>query len=443
MAPLLRLLCRAILTLRRPRRWLHRRLTPVGWALAVGMAACLGTNNPEQTMGMSVFFLLAAVFACALALAPFFRPRAAAERRPPRLVTAGEPFTVRVRVANRGRRPLAGLAYVEDLREPAPTARACAEAVRTALRERGGAIPWPRGARSAPVALPDLPAGAAAEITVTVTAWRRGALTLAGGVLTRADPLGVFRACCRLPAPHTVLVMPRRHPLPRLDLPGSAQHQQGGVALAAGVGESEEFTALRDYRRGDPLKHVHWRSTARTGTLVVKEYQDEHFTRHGLVLDTACGPEGDHLFEEAVAVAASFACTVPDQDSLLDLLLVGQQAVCITSGRGVGHAEQMLEALAAVRPCRDPGLERLEALVDRHRPQLSGCVLVLLAWDPPRRALVRRLREQGLPLLVLVLVPAGGADLIAAGLPEERPQRLVALEAGRVAQGLAALGERP
>ena len=97
--------------------------------------------------------------------------------------------------------------------------------------------------------------------------------------------------------------------------------------MAAGVGESEEFVALREYRRGDSLRRVHWRSAARRGELIVKEYQDEYFVRHALVLDTFCEASRDALFEEAVAVAASFACTVPDQDSLLDLLFVGPKTV--------------------------------------------------------------------------------------------------------------------
>ena len=43
---------------------------------------------------------------------------------------------------------------------------------------------------------------------------------------------------------------------------------------------------MRDYRPGDPLRRIHWKSWAKTGRPVVKEYQDEFFVRHGLILDT-------------------------------------------------------------------------------------------------------------------------------------------------------------
>ena len=80
--------------------------------------------------------------------------------------------------------------------------------------------------------------------------------------------------------------------------------------------------SLRDYRPGDPLRRVHWRSYAKTGEPVVKEFQDEYFTRHALILDTFAVPGGDEAFEEAVSVAASFACTLLTQESLLDLLFL-------------------------------------------------------------------------------------------------------------------------
>jgi len=278
------------------------------------------------------------------------------------------------------------------------------------------------------------------EVKVEIVAYRRGPLILQGGLLARTDPFGLVRSYCRVKSPQTVLVLPRRYPLPPLTLPGQSHYQRGGVALAAGVGESEEFVALREYRRGDSLRRVHWRSAARLGELVVKEFQDEYFVRHALVLDTFCEASQDGLFEEAVAVAASFACTVPDQESLLDLMFVGPSTVCVTSGRGVGHAQQMLEVLAAVRPFREPRFDELEALVMEHGQSLSGCLLVLMDWDEPRRALVRRLKSMRLPTLVMVMVPRGAKDTFDLGLPEDQPDRLLVLESGHVREGLQRLG---
>jgi uncharacterized protein (DUF58 family) len=202
------------------------------------------------------------------------------------------------------------------------------------------------------------------------------------------------------------------------------------------VGESEEFVALRDYRAGDPLRHVHWRSSARTGRLVVKEFEDEFFVRHALVLDTFAAFAQAAAFEDAVSLAASFACTVDTQESLLDLMFVGPQAVCFTTGRGVGHAEQALEILAGVQPCREKAFASLQALVLEHAAALSGCVCIFLEWDAARRELARRLTALGLPLLVLVVTDAEN-DRQIAGTPEaDRPASFLVLETGKIEAGL-------
>ena len=152
---------------------------------------------------------------------------------------------------------------------------------------------------------------------------------------------------------------------------------------------------MRDYRPGDPIRRIHWRTWARTGKPVVKEYQDEYFVRHALALDTFL-PAGGPRLEEAVSVAASFACSVLTQDSLLDLLFVGAEAYCFTAGRGLGGPDRMLEVLACVEPCRDKPFEALAHSVLRRRASLSGCICVLVDIDEPRREFLRRMAAVGL-----------------------------------------------
>lgn len=185
---------------------------------------------------------------------------------------------------------------------------------------------------------------------------------------------------------------------------------------------------MRDYRPGDPLRKIHWRSWARTGRPIVKEYQDEYFVRHALALDTF-GPEGP-VFEEAVSVAASFAAGVATQDSLLDLLFVGSKTYCFTAGRGLGSPDSLLEVLSCVEPCRDKTFEEFRHALLRRSSSISGCVCVLLGFDEERRALVRSLRSIGLPVLALVVV---GPD----APPFEEGGGVVRIETGRAAEGLA------
>jgi uncharacterized protein (DUF58 family) len=260
-------------------------------------------------------------------------------------------------------------------------------------------------------------------------AYRRGTLKLEGASVARADPLGLVRSLARVRLPDKVVVLPRRYNLPQIVLPGARRYQHGGVALASSVGDSEEFMSLRDYRPGDPLQRIHWKSYARSGKPVVKEYQDEFFERHALALDTFTG-RGDAAFEEAVSLAASFACTLDTQESLLDLVFVGSESYCYTAGRGQMQPGSLVEILAGVRPAAGQPFRRLHDAVLARRAALSGCILILLAWDEPRQALVRALQQCGVPLKVL---------LVSGQKIEAAPGWLRVLVPGSIQDGLAGL----
>ncbi len=425
-----------------------RRFTPAGGFVLAGLflAASL-TSNPEQTVAYRAFTATVALLLVALAFSPFFQVRLELQRRLPRFATLGEPLRYRVLLTNQTDQPESELDYLEDFGGDGLSYEEFAHRLRPGRARRSfrmtTSLPPSQSATAAPRSLPRLPSRGRVEVAVEILPTRRGPLHFTGAWVGRRDPLGLFRSLRRLRQPGTVLVLPRRYPVPLLALPGQTRYQQGGVNFASGVGESEEFVALREYRHGDSLRRVHWRASARLGRPVVREYQDEFFVRHALVLDTFCDVYRDHLFEEAVTVATSFACTVPDQDSLLDLLFVGPQTVCVTTGRGVGHPEQMLEVLACARPCREERFAHLEELVIRHSARVSGCVLVLLEWDEPRRGLVRKLKAQQIPVWVLQLVEPGEASMSPIGSPIEQPDRFARLEAGRVAEGLRELSEAP
>jgi uncharacterized protein (DUF58 family) len=172
------------------------------------------------------------------------------------------------------------------------------------------------------------------------------------------------------------------------------------------------------------------------GRPIVKEYQDEFFVRHALVLDTFGRTGSPAVFEEAVSVAASFAVAIPSQDSLLDLMFVGPEAYRFTAGRGLAHADRMLEVLAGVEPCVGKPFSALRnAVLERHG-ELSGAICVLLDWDAERRAFVDALRGAGVPTLTLVITPAATAPPPQDGDPGLGPHRLIV---GQISEGLARL----
>ena len=425
-----------------------RRLTRPGmavlaaWFVTVVMSPDTDNNVAYQAMvPMSVLLVVCAVWGS------FFRGKFRVERRLPRFGTAGVPFRYRVVIQNLGRRRQAGLTILEVFERSLPdyaewaALQAANERKNPSFRIRRRRRPVMEftPARAGEAVVPAAQPGETVEAEVELTPLRRGPLHFKAIGIACTDPIGLMRSFINVPAVQAPLILPRRYAIPPVALPGTVKYQEGGVAFASNVGQSEEFVSLRDYRAGDPLRHIHWRTWARIGKPVVKEFEDEFFVRHALVLDTFTALDPSELFEEAVSVAASFACTVATQESLLDLLFVGPESYCFTAGRGVSQGDHMLEILASVRACREERFADLERLVIDHAPGVSGCICVLLSWDDQRQEFIRKLRMLGVPVLVLLLVEEEDKRVYDAGPMSAEPGRFHVLRLGDVERSLGTL----
>jgi uncharacterized protein (DUF58 family) len=440
-----RLLYRALRGASALDHWLRERLTLAGWLVLGAAGACAAAGlDTNQTVTYRAFTFLAALLALAWAASLTFRARLEAQRELPRYATAGEPFHYRVALANRGRRALEGATLRENFSDPRPGYAEWRRTPEPGEERRNwwdrtvGYFRWrwlierriPRAAAES--ALPALAPGERQWLRLAFTPRRRGRIEIDGLTVGRADPLGLVRGLARLPAPARVIALPRRYRLPHLALPGRRRFQPGGVSLAASIGDSEEFLALRDYRPGDPLHRIHWKSFARTGKPIVKDYQDEFFERHALVLDTASDAGEDACFEDAVAIAASFVYTLDTHECLLDLLFVADAVRTYTAGRGQLQAEHLLATLAAVAPSPAAEFEALARAVVTRGPELSSLILILLSWDAARETLIARLRAHGAEVRAMLVCPQGKA-------PPAAPRWLRVLHPGAIEQGLAGL----
>ena len=429
---------------------IRRRLSP-GGLLVFGAMIAIGAFGVDTnfTMAYQAFSLLACLLLVSLVWAIAARAKFSGERSLPRYGTAGVPMPYRIRVKNLTRRAQRSLVLLESLGDPRPTLAQYVDTPEPGEHARNwfdrmcGYYRWSwllrrnLGVQSRDLSLPQLLPGADLTLQHQLLPQRRGILRLPHMVVAWPDPFGLCRSLYRIPCPQSVTILPKRYPISPLLLPGKQQYQPRGISLASNIGQSEEFIALRDYRPGDPRRHVYWRATAKLNKPVIKEFQDEFFVRHALVLDTFCDRGETEAFEEAVSVAASFTCTIPEQESLLDLLFVGAKAYCFTSGRGVSHTEHLLEVLASVAPAPEQSFTTLHDMVIRHAESVTGCICVFLAWDEARQRLVEQLRMMDMPLLVLV-VAEPGADL-DLGPMRARPEQFRVLEVGKVREALAKL----
>lgn len=172
-------------------------------------------------------------------------------------------------------------------------------------RSRTGVIELPVGAGAAQFVVPPL-AGKAEWSEVFAVATRRREVIVVGPARSvRADALGLLRRTRVWTRPNLLHVHPRTVRVP-FDATGF-QADVEGVTTAKLSSSDVSFHALRDYVPGDDRRHVHWATSARTGRLVVRQYEETRRSHHVILLDTVRSHWSGEDFEVGVSVAASLA----------------------------------------------------------------------------------------------------------------------------------------
>jgi uncharacterized protein (DUF58 family) len=245
------------------------------------------------------------------------------------------------------------------------------------------------------LACPALLRGERAVVETTRRAHLRGVHVGGPVQLSTTAPLGFVRSRCALRVPGSITVVPRAVDLPRLTALEETRSASHGIEGGARAGAGLDYIGVRDYRPGDAVRAVHWRSVARTGRLIVREFEDEAHTAIALVLagDDA-GEPPDSAFEALVTAAASIARVASGRGHRVDL---------IRPGAHLRDAGGGLEWLAAATPTDAP----LTPLVDRAVGATGrGGAIVLLTPTTGRAAgdvanAVRRARNASCRVLVV------------------------------------------
>lgn len=274
-----------------------------------------------------------------------------------------------------------------------------------ATRVRGPFLPWDGAWTSDRPPELVLAGGEPKTTTMKARFLARGLHHLDPFTAAAVTPLGLACGPRRESDGAKLYVVPRIANVTRLPLAIATKHQPGGVALASKAGESMDLLGVRPYRAGDPVRDLHARTWARTGIPAVREYQQEYFTRVGVILDT--GFDDSETLESAIELAAGIIACLSRGEALIDVLVVGDVVHELTVGRSLGYLDQALELLSAVE--RGPPL-RADALVQRLEPHLAqlSTVFAIVSRRPDRRSdpsheLERRLRDHGLACTTIAL----------------------------------------
>ena len=251
-------------------------LTAAGWTvLVLGIVSYIG----GWRLGWTELMVVAA--GCLLVLAvgvPFVVGRLALEVErtlEPDRVTVGDRAVAVMRVTNPRRTPIASRTIEEQV-----------------------------SGRPVRLDIPPLGAGRSTDAVYTLPTARRGVVQVGPALIVKSDLLHLMRREIEQTGIQTLWVHPRVAALAPLPV-GFAKDLEGPTSDASPAGDVA-FHALREYELGDDHRHIHWMSTARTGTLMVRHYVDNRRPSITAVVDTDLASYvSDDEFDLALEIAAS------------------------------------------------------------------------------------------------------------------------------------------
>lgn len=323
------------------------QLTRRGWSI-VGAAAGLGVGS----------FLLGAVELLALALAALALLAGGAiwlgcSRAPDLVITrrvrparlqVGAEGRIDLTVENRGRRATPLLTATDWFDE---------------------------GRRAARFLVPPLAGDAVARAAYRIPTRQRGRYQVGPLVVRGTDPFGFTRRSLAEVAETEVLVRPRVHDLvPPVAVGSRVTGDTEAVAARAMVSDlGDEFLTLRDYELGDDLRRVHWRSTARTGELMIRQDEARWRSQAAVVLDVH--PEGHDAesFEVAVEATASVVARLVRLQRRVEVIT----SAGVILGTGGDPRHDVIDRLATV--ATDPS-DRLATVLEQLRAHRRADLVV-------------------------------------------------------------------
>ncbi len=239
--------------------------------------------------------------------------------------------------------------------------------------------------------------GAPTRVRTTIRPARRGRLRLEGVLASSRYPLGVARSQRRLLAPVGMLVHPaegRPTAYLRQQLRGRDTVESARTQYTRG---DDQFHGVQEFREGDDPRRIHWRSTARAGTLIRTDWRRDEGEAHLLVLGNVHGegPRATAHFERAVSVTATLWREMVRAGRPGQLVISPDLPVIDAQRSGALRAGLDLLAELPVRDARD-----LAAAVRRARrtPGRSSLILVAAGSADPAR---KRLQTAAGEVLVL------------------------------------------
>ncbi len=237
----------------------------------------------------------------------------------------------------------------------------------------------------------------------------RGVYRLGPTTIVVSDPLGWFRLRKTVAIEQELKVYPRFGDYGVDERCGDTTSLLSDMIHRAAIGESLEFATVRDYRPGDPLRHVHWPLTAHRGFPVVREFARTSRGDLTLYLDlyqrSVLGIGRGSSLEQSVKITAALGASALRRGYRVATIAWGPTRRSLPLVRGAGQLQVLLDLLVTVKP---NGEVPLDEVLERTRAEIPTGGTVVVPISPYLRtskAFERRLvalRRSGCRVVAVV-----------------------------------------
>ena len=237
---------------------------------------------------------------------------------------------------------------------------------------------------------------------------RRGLYTIGPVRVSSSDLFGLFRRSRTFGEQHNVLVYPRAVELPRFWAPPAMLPGESRVRRPA-YSVTPNAASVRTYQPGDAFNRIHWRSTARTGELMVKLFELDPASDVWIALDlheaVQAGKDDDSTEEHGVRIATSIARFFLLGNRSVGFVAQGQHEHIIEPERGIDQYARFLEALAIAKAQGDVALADLLNTEGRRFGRRTTVIVITPSTDEAWVGSLQLLTTRGVKLAAIVMEP--------------------------------------
>ena len=352
----------------------------------VVMYSIIAWNSPMRMVSVILFIIFLIDFLFAL----LFRPKLKMTRHVPRRIRAGSTFSIRYELENL-RKLSAWDIELDNYR------------LRPGLKVK----------KLASVGV--IPPRTTVEVSAEVEALSRGKYDIFSPIADSSFPLGLLKMSRRKKGmPDVLLVYPAFYELLAVDLPVALRFQKEGDSRVSKVGESLDFFGNREFREGDDPRHIDWIGSARTGEVIIKEFQQEYLSRIAIIVDTYVPPINSFKFsfgkkqsfaelEASLSLTSALIDYLTRGEYVVDIFATGLDVYHLKAGRHLSCFDDIMDILASLEINHQLPINEISSSIIEEISSIGSVVVLLQGWDKEREQLISRLNNYGIATKVVII----------------------------------------